>query len=377
VDCSEIAITELDSTVESLMAAAKVTGLSLAILKDNRAVYTKGYGSANVKAGVPMTASALLYGASFSKAVFAYLSLLLVQEGELELDRPLYLYLKKPLPKYKDYKDLAGDGRWKSITPRMCLSHTTGFQNWRFLNARTGSFERNGKLAIHFTPGAKYAYSGEGIALLQLAVEEITGKGLEDLAREKIFEPLGMQQSSYIWQDRFEGNYAVGYDEGGNSLPKKKRSKAGAAGSLETTLSDYARFVEHVLQQNDLKPELFHEMVSPQIRIDSKYQFPTISDETTTANRAVGLAYGLGWGLLDTGHGRAFFKEGHDDGWEHYNINFVDKGVGIILMTNSSNGESIFKSLLEEIIGDTYTPWEWERYVPYMNSPQTTRISTD
>jgi hypothetical protein len=76
-------------------------------------------------------------------------------------------------------------------------------------------------------------------------------------------------------------------------------------------------------------------------------------------------AWLMGWGLLYTDKGKAFFKEGHDEGWEHYNINFVDKGVSIILMTNSSNGESIFKDLLETLIGDTYTPWEWERYVPY------------
>jgi hypothetical protein len=63
--------------------------------------------------------------------------------------------------------------------------------------------------------------------------------------------------------------------------------------------------------------------------------------------------------------GKAFFKGGHDDGWEHYNINFADKGISIILMTNSSNGESIFKELLEKIIGDDCTAWKWGNYVPY------------
>jgi hypothetical protein len=106
-------------------------------------------------------------------------------------------------------------------------------------------------------------------------------------------------------------------------------------------------------------------MVSPQILIHSKYQFPTISDETSTDNDNIKLSYGLGWGLLTCKYGRAFFKEGHDDGWEHYNINFIHKGISIVIMTNNSNGEKTFKEMLEKIIGDTCTPWRWERYIPY------------
>ena len=106
-------------------------------------------------------------------------------------------------------------------------------------------------------------------------------------------------------------------------------------------------------------------MIRPQIAIHSKYQFPTITDETTTQNDQIGLSYGLGWGLLKCAYGRAFFKEGHDDAWRNYNINFIDKGISIIIMTNSANGESIFKELLEKLIGDNCTPWEWERYTPY------------
>jgi CubicO group peptidase (beta-lactamase class C family) len=307
----------------------------------------------------------VFYGASFSKAVFACLCLLLVQESVLDLDEPLHQYLGQPLPQYEGYEDLAGDERWKLITARMCLSHTTGFPNWRFLNARTGNYERDGKLALYFTPGTRYGYSGEGLALLQRVVEKTTGKDLESLAREKVFGPVGMTQTSYVWQPHFEDDYALGHDASGVPLRKKKRSKAGAAGSLETTLADYARFIGWVMQGKGLDPETRALMLTPQIRIRSKYQFPTISEETTTDNDAIQLSYGLGWGLLKSPYGDAFFKEGHDEGWQHYNINFVDKGIGVILMTNSDNGEKIFKAMLEKTIGDTFTPWQWERYVPY------------
>ena len=99
--------------------------------------------------------------------------------------------------------------------------------------------------------------------------------------------------------------------------------------------------------------------------LNSKYQFPTITDQITEDNKDIALSYGLGWGVFKSKYGRAFFKEGHDDAWRHYNVNFPDKNISIIIMTNSAKGELIFKELLEKIIDDTFTPWQWERYIPY------------
>lgn len=365
LDGSEITTAQVDSTVVQLMDTANVTGLALAIINDDKIVHQKAYGFKNNENRALLDTTTIFYGASFSKAVFAYLTLLLVHEGTLSLDKPLYHYLDQALPKYDKYKDLSQDEHWKLITARMCLGHTTGFPNWRFLNASTGAFESEGKLAMYFTPGTKYAYSGEGIALLQMVIEKITGRKLEDLASEKVFNPIGMRRSSYVWEPHFEDDYAIGHDENENLLKKKKREKAGAAGSLETTIADYTRFILFVLQNQGLNEKYREHMLTPQIQINSKYQFPTISEETTLDNKSINLSYGLGWGLLACKYGKAFFKEGHDEGWQHYNINFVDKGISIIIMTNSSNGEMIFKELLEELIGDTFTPWVWERYIPY------------
>ena len=365
IDGSRTSSQEIDRLVNDLIAKAKVTGLALSILNDNRTVYTKTYGYKNKQKQELLDNSTVLYGASFSKAVFAFLTLKFVDEARLNLDKPVYQYLDKPLPEYEDYADLAGDERWRLITARMCLAHTTGFQNWRFLNARTGAFDAEGKLAIHFTPGTKYGYSGEGLKLLQLVIEKITGKNLEELAMEKIFKPIGMTRSSYVWQPGFEDNFAYPHNASEETQGKKKRKKAGGAGSLETTIADYSKFIEYVMQDRGLSKKTSNSMISPQIGINSKYQFPTISDETTTENQDIRLSYGLGWGLLKTKYGRAFFKEGSDDGWQNYNINFKDKGVSIIIMTNSDNGKSVLKKLLEKIIGDTFTPWQWERYTPY------------
>lgn len=365
LDGSKITAQQIDQIVTTLMEKAKVTGLGLSIINNNQTVYTKTYGYRDKGREQLMDNETILYGASFSKAVFAFLTLKLVEEGVLDLDKPLYQYLDKPLTDDENYESLKGDDRWKSITARMCLSHTTGFQNLRFIEARTGAFNAEGKLGIYFKPGTKYAYSGEGLKLLQLVIEKITGRGLEDLAVEKVFKPIQMTRTSYIWQPRFEGNFAFAHNAKEENIGKKKRTKAGGAGSLETTIADYTKFIEYVMQDKGLKKKLREMMISPQIKINSKYQFPTISDITTNENDDIHLSYGLGWGLLKCKYGRAFFKEGHDDGWQNFNINFKDKGISIIIMTNSDNGESIFKELLEKVIGDTFTPWEWERYIPY------------
>jgi CubicO group peptidase (beta-lactamase class C family) len=355
----------IDSTILQLMSAAKVTGLEIAVINNYKIVYKKAFGYSNIQNKELLKTSTVLYGASLSKAVFTYVCLDLVQQGVLSLDRPLYQYLDRPLPEYPGYADLAGDDRWKLITAAMCLSHTTGFPNWRFLDARTGRYDRTGKLAIYFTPGSNYAYSGEGYALLQMVIEKITGKGLEELAVKSVFQPVGMDQTSYVWQQRFENNYALGYDENGQPLEKNKRTVPGGAGSMETTLDDYAKFIQYVMQKKGLDKELFERMLTPGILVNSKRMFPTIGGDTTSENQAIQLSSGLGWGLLNSPCGKGFFKGGHDDGWEHYNINFIDKGISVLLMSNSSNAESIFKELLEKTIKDVYTPWEWGNYIPY------------
>lgn len=370
IDGSKISVSEIDKTVKRLMDTANVQGLDLAILNDKETVFIKSYGYKNKINSELLDTNTVMYGASFSKAVFAFLSMKLVQEKTIDLDKPLYKYLSKPIFEYEYFSDLKSDDRWKLITPRMCLSHTTGLPNVRWFHPTTGVQDTLGVIKIYFEPGTKYAYSGEGLKLLQLVEEEITKKTVEELAIEKVFSPIGMTRTGYIWHKEFDDNFAIGHLQDGALNPKKKRTTAVASGSLVTTIADYSKFIEFVLQQKGLNKKLYKEMLSPQVRIYSKVQFPPITEETTTENKAIDLSYGLGWGLLKCKYGKAFFKEGHDDAWRNYNINFIDKGISIIIMTNSANGELIFKELLETLIGDTFTPWKWQIYFPYDYKPK-------
>lgn len=349
----------IDSTIRYLMDAGDVNGLGIAILNNNQPVYIKAFGYKNATQGTMLDPTSAMYAASLAKPLFAYLVMQLVDKGLIDLDKPLYTYLRKPLPEYKAYADLAGDERWKLITARHCLTHTTGFPNWRQLNPNN-----NKKLEIFFTPGSRYAYSGEGLYLLQMVVGTITGKGLETLTQEQIFGPFGMYNSSFVWQPSFEKNYAVGHSMNGDTLAKYRNKESNAAGSMETTVADYARFLSAVMQHKGLSEKSWKEMFSSQIGIYTKHQFPSLNNDTTSANRSVQLSYGLGWGLFNTPYGKAFFKEGHGDGWVHYTICLPDKKSALLVMCNNANGESIFKDLVEKLEGVSI-PWEWEGYYPY------------
>lgn len=144
-----------------------------------------------------------------------------------------------------------------------------------------------------------------------------------------------------------------------------KWNEPSAGGSMSTTLSDFTKFCKAFITGEGLTEQSFTQMTSPQVRIKSRRQFGPLSKIDSTENDNIKLSYGLGVGVFKTSYGRAFFKEGHDDGWGHYSICFPDKRIAIIIMTNSDNGESIFKELLAYTIGDTFTPWQWEGYTPY------------
>ena len=309
-DGSVVKPSQIDSIIKVLMTENNIKGIGIAVLNNKKISYIKSYGYRNFYKNEPLNESTIMYGASLSKAVFGYLVTRLVQEKIIELDKPLYQYLKKPIKEYEYFSDLASDERWKLITGRMCLNHTTGLPNVRWFNPTSSEPDTLGIMKIYFTPGSKYAYSGEALKLLQLAIEETTGKKLDELAEARIFKPFGMTRTGYVWHESFgDDNVAVGHLNSGEIDQKRKRTEAVAGGSMVTTITDYAKFTEAMMNRRGLNKQLFNEMISPQIRIHSVTQFPPISFETTTENDSIDLSYALGWGVFKCQQGRAFFKE--------------------------------------------------------------------
>ena len=178
-------------------------------------------------------------------------------------------------------------------------------------------------------------------------------------------DPLGMNMTSYVWQERFEKNYCNGHTTAQEVLGKDKEDEAGGAGSMETTPGDYAKFISAFMKHQLIKDLTFSEITKQQIRIKNKQQFGPNRKVDTDEFDKINLGYGLGCGFLESGYGKGIFKEGHGDGFQHYFIFFPDKKIAVMILTNSDNGESIFKELLEITIADTVTPWQWENYIPY------------
>lgn len=370
IDSTTIEALKLDTRIKSLMDSARVSGMALSIINSNQIVYRKAFGYANFDKKTQLQINDIFYGASLSKAVFGYLVSKLASKGIIDIDKPLQQYLDIPLPllkgddKWHGFQDLKNDERYKRITTRMCLSHTTGFQNWRWI-PRPNDIKNKNKLKIYFEPGTQYYYSGEGIMLLQYVIEHITGKDLEQLAEEEVFEPLQMHNTSYVWHERFEDNYCNGHTAKQEVIKKEKRHEAEAAGSMETNLIDYSLFVKHILQLTRENSPITKMMFSPNLPIRTKAQFGPLSIEQSNENNKIQLNYGLGWGLLQSPFGFGAFKEGHGEGFQHYTIIFPNKETGIVLLSNSDNAEGIFKEVLKIAIADVYTPWKWENYIPY------------
>lgn len=354
----------LDRRVTQLMKAANVPGLALAIVEDGKVVYVRAYGERDTEKHLPLRTDTVMYAASITKMAFSYAVMGLVDDHRLDLDASIAGDLPKPLPTYEKYADLAGDERWKALTPAILLSHRSGFPNFRFWQPGK-DYDPNGKLSFWFEPGTRFAYSGEGINLLQFVLENGKGIDVDTLMRDRLFTPFGMTRTGMIWRDDFADNLAIGYDEHGKALGHKRRESVRAAGSMDTTVDDYARLLAAMVRGDGLSAASHATWLKPVVRIRSTQQFPTIGSPDTSANDAIGLGYGLGMARYRSTHGPVFFKTGHDDGTNNLALCQMDTRDCVLLMSNSSNGEGIFAYLLEATLGETCYPWYWENHIPF------------
>jgi len=344
---------EIDAEVQEQMEQERVPGLALALIQDGRPVYVKSYGLRSVEEATPLQADTIMYAASLTKLAFAYMVMQLVDEKKLDLDKRIATCLAKPLPEYPKYAELSADARWKSVTPRMLLNHTPGFPNFRFLNP-------DEKLDFKFDPGSRYAYSGEGYNLLQFLLEEGLGMDVGREMERRVFERFAMTRTSMTWRDDFESNVAHGYALDGKLEKHRARRNVRAAGSMDSTITDYANFLAGFMRGEGISAEARREMLRPQIAITSAHQFPTLDTAANPAHEKIGLSAGLGLVLFTSSHGPAFFKGGHDDWTGNMAICVESKKQCILLMSNSVRAEIIYPALVHSLFGETKLPWEWE-----------------
>ena len=342
----------IDSTARALMQREHVQGLALAVIDGGVVVHVAAYGVRNA-AGDPLTTQTILYGASLTKAAFTYLVMQLREEGRLDLDASIATLLPRPLPEYDDYRDLAGDERWKKLTLRTLLTHTSGFANFRWL-------ENDGKLRFHHDPGTRYGYSGEGFYVAQLVLEEALGLDVGREMQTRLFDRFGMTRTSMQWRQDFRANLADGFRIDGTPEPHDERSSVSAAGSMDTDIDDQSRLWAGIVRGDGLTAASRAEMVRPQVPITSAHQFPTLAPETNSANATIGLAAGLGLVTFQGARGRVWFKGGHNEWTANMVVCIEGQKRCLVLLSNDVRAERIYPELTGAILGQTGMPWTWE-----------------
>ncbi|WP_411279286.1 serine hydrolase domain-containing protein [Gemmatimonas sp.] len=342
----------IDSLARVLMQREQVQGLALAVIDAGTITHVAAYGRRSAD-GAPLTTSTVMYGASLTKTAVAYVVMQLVDEGRLSLDAPVRALLPKPLPEYPDYAELATDPRWGDLTPRMVLNHTTGFANFRWL-------EPDKRLRFHHDPGTRYGYSGEGFYILQLILEEGLSLDLAAEMQRRVFERFGMTHTSMQWRPDFRENLADGFRADGSVEPHDERSRASAAGSMDTSIEDQAKLWNGIVRGDGLSAASRVELVRPQFPIASRQQFPTLDTSTGSANAAVALSAGVGLVTFEGTHGAAWFKGGHNDSTGNMVICVERQRRCVVFLANDVRAERIYPALARGILGEISMPWWWE-----------------
>jgi CubicO group peptidase (beta-lactamase class C family) len=324
------------ANVPGLMRKLHVPGVSIAIMRKGQVAWAQGFGVRDVRDRTPVTTDTVFEAASMSKPIFALVAVQLVQEGRLDLDRPLVDYLGH------DY--LPDQPEHRRITARMALTHRTGLSNWR-----VGYADVDGPLPVQLPPGSEYTYSGEGILFLQRAIEAITGAPLERLSQDRLFAPLGLTHTSYTWTERIEKDLASGHHKDGSYEDRTRYRKANAAYSLYTTPSEYARLMLTMMTPDVLGE---HALTAASIDLLERRELRIDDDRYPRPGRARSVATyrGLGWKLDVTSDGDIVWHSGsNSSGFKSYGQFNPLKQSGLVIFTNSDNGYPLREAVVRQV----------------------------
>ena len=312
----------IDSAVPELMKKHHVPGVSVTLVEAERVQWTGVFGVTHVKTGKPVTVNTLFEAASMSKPLFAYAVLKLVEDGKLELNRPLVEYLPKPY--------LTNQPAHRKITARMVLTHQSGFPNWR-----KDGWRSKHPLKLKFEPGTRFGYSGEGFLYLQRVVEQLTEQPLDEFMRDGLLKALGMTSSSYRWELANAKLIAAGHDaKGGLKRDDRRYDYPNAAYSLFTTPAEYSRFLIEMMNQSSGRHTLSSLMKARMLK-------PLSKDKEGKRH------FGLGWAVYPNGrfgHGGA-----NGSGFRCFSRFEPATEAGIVIMTNGVGGKALYLALLKQI----------------------------
>jgi CubicO group peptidase (beta-lactamase class C family) len=332
-----------DERLPELLERYDVPGATVALVEDGDVTWTAAFGEADREDEQPMATDTVFRVASITKSVTAWGVMKLVERGEIELDDPVEHHVTR-------WKLPDDEFNTEKVTIRRLLTHTAGLQ--MELPDDDQLFEPGEEIplpdevlagegleaAAQFErpPGSGFSYSNAGFVLLELLIEEVTGREYETYIVEEILEPLGMDDATFSWDEEVESTIATGYYFDGERSPVFI-DPIKAPGGLYATVEDIARFVAASTEGPDeeppgrgvLDPETLAEIHAPEV-------------ETTGLYGHVSDSYGLGNFVetLSGGH-RAVWHGGQHTGWlSHYHC-VPETGDGIVVLTNSERAQRL------------------------------------
>lgn len=290
--------------------------VGIAIIDNGRIAWTKVYGEQ--APGVRATDATLFNIASLTKPITAETVLRLVAAGKIDLDEPMSRYWIDP--------DLAADPRHERLTPRIALSHQTGFLNWR-----------KGPLAFQFDPGTAFGYSGEGYQYLGRFAEKKLGRNFESLAAEYVFGPIGLENASYSARPWMAGRNALPKDPAGtfgaSHVPAE--GQWNGANNLSTTVRDYAAFVISVMRWERMTGSLALDRFRIHRNMEGQGDCKAIRPEDRCPTDH-GMT--LGWERFEYPEGPLLMHTGNNP-WGESSIAYFQPGRrhGLVILTNGAN----------------------------------------
>jgi CubicO group peptidase (beta-lactamase class C family) len=340
-----------------------VNGVSIAVIRDSKVEWAKGYGLADAESNQPVTAATLFQAGSISKPVSAMAALALVEDGKLKLDADINGYLKS-------WKVPGNEHTAKTpVTLEELLSHTAGLTVHGFPGYAAGAPlptvpqvldgappANTAPVRVDLDPGTQYRYSGGGYTIAQLAMVDVTGQAFPALLQRLVLGPLGMKESTFDQPlpASIMSSAAAGYSGDGKPVQGKRHVYPEmAAAGLWTTPSDLARFaigIQKMLAggKGPLSKAMAENMVKP--RRDD---------------------YALGLAIRDEGETKYFEHGGADEGFQAQLTASENRGYGAIIMTNSDKGYLLMPEILRSIAAAYY----WEGY--QIEAIRTTKLSAD
>jgi len=327
-----------DKNIEMILQETGIPAISIAIIEDNKVVFSNGYGIKEKGKPDKVNGETLFEGCSLSKTFLVYLAYRLVDEGKLELNRPLYKYLP--------YKPLEYDERYKKITAKMVLNHSSGLENWQAMNDPQ-------KLEILSAPGEKFGYSGEGFNYLAAVIEVILGVDYEHYMNELVYAPLNLERtfSSFSKDGNFPLNYAIGHQTFGTKVKKMKNDIPVPAGGNHFTAKDYATLITTIFDGKhlslDSRKTLLDTIVSLKQYSSSKY------------------FYGQGFEIMINNGDTIISQGGSNPGFKALLFYSVPTRRGFVMLTNSDRGKWIAEKISELTVKLNLKPFFEQSYQQY------------